>query len=142
MRDVHRQQGAAKSRRNIVTSLRLISDVDWKQLFERLSLVDVVLASESDFGNMDFPTRTLYRSAVEDLSRGSNLTELEIAGAATLAARRPQPKRRRWIAPGAETSGTLCSPVAAAPSKGRSRTGRPCEPGWRGSTNRLASAAT
>ncbi len=45
VRDVHRQQGAANvSVRNIITSLRLISDVDWKQLFERLSLVDAVLA--------------------------------------------------------------------------------------------------
>ena len=88
VRDVHRQQGAANvSVRNIVTSLRLISDVDWKQLFERLSLVDAVLAAEGGFASMDFPTRTLYRSAIEELSRGSNLTEIEIAGAATVAAR-------------------------------------------------------
>ena len=68
--------------RNIITSLRLISDVDWKQLFERLSLVDVVLPPNSDFESMDFPTRTLYRSAVEELARGSNRTELDIASAA------------------------------------------------------------
>ncbi len=42
----------------------------------------------SDFESMDFPTRTLYRSAVEELSRGSNHTELEIASAAVLAAKR------------------------------------------------------
>jgi cyclic beta-1,2-glucan synthetase len=89
VRDVHRQQGAANvSVRNIITSLRLISDVDWKQLFERLSLVDAVLAADSDFENMDFPTRTLYRSAIEDLSRGSKRAELEIASAAVLAAKR------------------------------------------------------
>ncbi len=83
VRDVHREQGAANvSVRNIITSLRLISDVDWKQLFERLSLVDAVLACDSDFESMDFPTRTLYRSAIEDLSRGSNRTELDIASAA------------------------------------------------------------
>ncbi len=76
VRDVHRQQGAANvSVRNIITSLRLISDVDWKQLFERLSLVDAVLAAEGGFASMDFPTRTLYRSAIEELSRGSDLTE-------------------------------------------------------------------
>jgi cyclic beta-1,2-glucan glucanotransferase len=89
VRDVHRQQGAANvSVRNIITSLRLISDVDWKELFERLSLVDAVLATGSDFEGMDFPTRTLYRSAVEELSRGSNRTELDIASAAVLAAKR------------------------------------------------------
>ena len=88
VRDVHRQQGAANvSVRNIITSLRLISDVDWKQLFERLSLVDAVLAADSGFKSMDFPTRTLYRSAIEDLSRGSKRAELDVASAAVLAAR-------------------------------------------------------
>ena len=88
VRDVHRQQGAANvSVRNIITSLRLISDVDWKQLFERLSLVDAVLAADSGFESMDFPTRTLYRSAIEDLSRGSKRAELDIASAAVLAAK-------------------------------------------------------
>ena len=91
VRDVHREQGAANvSVRNIITSLRLISDVDWKQLFERLSLVDAVLTADSDFASMDFPTRTLYRSAIEDLSRGSTRTELDIAGAAVLAAKQAQ----------------------------------------------------
>jgi cyclic beta-1,2-glucan glucanotransferase len=56
-------------------------------LFERLSLVDAVLATRGDFESMDFPTRTLYRSAVEELSRGSNRTELDIASAAVLAAK-------------------------------------------------------
>ena len=91
VRDVHRQQGAANvSVRNIITSLRLISDVDWKQLFERLSLVDAVLAADSGFETMDFPTRTLYRSAIEDLSRGSNRAELDIASAAVLAAKQAE----------------------------------------------------
>ncbi len=88
VRDVHRQQGAANvSVRNIITSLGRISDVDWKQLFERLSLVDVVLAADSNFESMDFPTRTLYRNAVEELSRSSGRTELDIASAAVLAAK-------------------------------------------------------
>ena len=88
MRDVHRQQGAANvSVRNIITSLSRISDADWKKLFERLSLVDVVLTWNSDFESMDFPTRTLYRSAIEDLSRGSGRTELDIASAAVHAAK-------------------------------------------------------
>ena len=45
VREVHRQQGAANvTVRNIITSLRLISDVDWQDLFEQMSLVDSVLA--------------------------------------------------------------------------------------------------
>lgn len=89
VRNVHRRQGASNvTVRNIITSLRLISDIDWQQLFERLSLVDVVFAADGPFETMDPPTRTLYRSAVEELARGSKRTELEIAGAAVLAASR------------------------------------------------------
>ena len=95
VRDVHRRQGASNvTVRNIITSLRLISDVDWQQLFERLSLVDAVFAAGSRFEDMDFPTRTLYRSAVEQLARGSRRTELEIAGAAVFSA-----NRERALAP-------------------------------------------
>ena len=89
VRDVHRRQGASNvTVRNIITSLRLISDVDWQELFERLSLVDAVFAADGPFETMDPPTRTLYRSAVEELARGSKRTELDIAGAAMLAASR------------------------------------------------------
>ncbi|MDH5535087.1 MAG: glycosyl transferase, partial [Betaproteobacteria bacterium] len=85
--DEHQRQGATNvTVRNIITSMRLISDVDWAELFENVSLVDETLRSGSDFASMDFPTRNLYRSAIEELARGSKLTELEIARAALLAA--------------------------------------------------------
>ncbi|OGA22253.1 MAG: glycosyl transferase [Betaproteobacteria bacterium RIFCSPLOWO2_02_FULL_67_26] len=84
--DEHQSQGATNvTVRNIITSMRLISDVDWTELFESVSLVDDTLRSGSDFAAMDFPTRNLYRSAIEELARGSKLTELEIARAALLA---------------------------------------------------------
>ena len=89
VRDVHRRQGAANvTVRNIITSMRMISDVDWQELFERISLVDDVLAAGTAFEDMDFPTRNLYRSAIEELARGSQRTELDIAERAVLAARR------------------------------------------------------
>ena len=47
---------------------RLISDVDWNELFERISPVDDVLSAASLFRDMDFPTRNLYRSAIEELA--------------------------------------------------------------------------
>jgi cyclic beta-1,2-glucan synthetase len=82
----HQKQGATNvTVRNIITSMRLISDVDWTELFESVSLVDDTLRSGSDFANMDFPTRNLYRSVIEELARDSKLTELEIARAALLA---------------------------------------------------------
>ena len=98
VRDVHRRQGASNvTVRNIITSMRLISDIDWQQLFERLSLVDVVFAADGPFEQMDFPTRKLYRSAIEELARGSKRTELEIADAAVSAA-----SRERQAAPTTE----------------------------------------
>ena len=87
VRDEHQRQGAANvTVRNIITSMRLISDVDWTELFERISLVDATLADGDGFSDMDFPTRNLYRSAIEELARGSDHTEIEIARRVVLAA--------------------------------------------------------
>ena len=80
--------------RNIITSMRLISDVDWTELFERISLVDDVLAGAGTFPEMDFPTRNLYRSAIEELARGSDRTEIEVARRAVLAADQAQTDAR------------------------------------------------
>jgi cyclic beta-1,2-glucan glucanotransferase len=75
-----RSKGASNlTVRNIITSMRLISDIDWAELFESVSLVDERLRAASNFSTMDFPTRNLYRSAIEQLARGSSSTELEVA---------------------------------------------------------------
>lgn len=79
----HAQQRLGASNvtiRNVITSMRLISAIDWADLVESVSLVDERLRSGSSFALMDFPTRNLYRSAIEELARGSSSTELEIAG--------------------------------------------------------------
>ena len=55
VRDEHQRQGASNvTVRNVITSMRLISDVDWAELFESVSLVDAVLRDASDFASMDF----------------------------------------------------------------------------------------
>lgn len=72
--------------RNAITSMRLISNIDWAELFESVSLVDARLRAGSAFAAMDFPTRNLYRSAIEQLARGSTVSELDIAGRAVDAA--------------------------------------------------------
>jgi cyclic beta-1,2-glucan synthetase len=88
VRDEHQRQGASNvTVRNIITSMRLLSDADWPEFFESVSLVDELLRDGSDFAAMDFSTRDLYRRAIERFARGSNLTELEIAAAALAAAR-------------------------------------------------------
>ena len=87
VREEHQRQGSgAVTVRNIITSMRAISDADWSELFERMSFVDDVLAAEGRFSEMDFPTRNLYRSAIEELARGSHRTETEIAKRAVLTA--------------------------------------------------------
>ncbi|KKC35810.1 glycosyl transferase [Devosia epidermidihirudinis] len=81
------RQGASNvSVRNVITSMRVISDIDWADLFEQVSLVDARLRAHSAFGEMDFATRNLYRSAIEQLARGSDFTELEVADKALEAA--------------------------------------------------------
>ena len=85
--DEHQRQGGSNvTVRNIITSMRLISELEWSDFFESVSLVDEALRAGSDFAQMDFATRNLYRSSIEELSRGSKLSELEIARAAAAAA--------------------------------------------------------
>jgi cyclic beta-1,2-glucan synthetase len=80
---VLQRQGASNlTVRNIITSMRLITDTDWATLFENVSLVDARFRAESDFAAMDFATRNLYRSAIEQLARGSTKSEIEIAALA------------------------------------------------------------
>jgi cyclic beta-1,2-glucan synthetase len=80
VRAEHQRQGASNvTVRNMITSMRLMSDVDWAELFESVSFIDDTLRSGSDFADMDFGTRNLYRSAIEQLARHSPLTELQIA---------------------------------------------------------------
>jgi cyclic beta-1,2-glucan synthetase len=77
---VQQRQGASNlTVRNIITSMRLITDIDWATLFENVSLVDARFRAGSDFAAMDFATRNLYRSAIEQLARGATKTEIEIA---------------------------------------------------------------
>ena len=87
--DEHQKQGASNvTVRNIITSMRLLSDLDWPEFVESVSLVDERLRAGSDFAAMDFASRNLYRSAIEELARGSRHSELEIAEAALAAAHR------------------------------------------------------
>ena len=85
--DEHHRQGASNvTVRNVITSMRAISAVDWSEVFESVSVVDAVLRDASDFAAMDFPTRDRYRAAIEELSRGSGQEELEVARRAVRAA--------------------------------------------------------
>jgi cyclic beta-1,2-glucan synthetase len=87
VREEHQRLGASNvTVRNVITSMRLISSVDWTELFESMSLVDSLLRAGSDFGQMDFPTRDLYRRAIEEISRHAPHSETDIARLALDAA--------------------------------------------------------
>lgn len=84
----HQRQGATNvTVRNIITSMRLISDVNWAEFFEAVSLVDAALCRDTHFAQMDFATRNLYRSAIENLSRRSTCSELQVTDALIAATR-------------------------------------------------------
>ena len=74
--------------RNVITTMRLVSMINWAEFFESVSPVDAVLRAGSSFGTMDFQTRDLYRRAIEELSRGSGHDEPRIAELAIAAANR------------------------------------------------------
>jgi cyclic beta-1,2-glucan synthetase len=80
VRAEHQRQAAANvTVRNVITSLRIMTTFDWRDFVEKVSLVDRLFRAESEFGAMDFATRDRYRHAVEDLARGSDRAELDVA---------------------------------------------------------------
>src|SRR5438094_2451733 len=64
-----------------ISSLRLLSAINWKEFVETLSVVEQTLRSEPAdvYGDMDFATRDRYRHVVEILARHSALSEIEMA---------------------------------------------------------------
>jgi cyclic beta-1,2-glucan synthetase len=96
IREEHHRQGASNvTVRNIITSMRLMSDVDWAEFFESVSLVDAALHASGTFEDMDFATRNLYRNAIEELARGSSMSELQIAKQVVTTAATAQNERER-----------------------------------------------
>jgi len=96
VRHAQERMGASNlSVRNVITSLRLISSVDWADLVESVSLVDARLRAASSFQTLDFATRNLYRSAIEQLARGAHCAELEVVDQALYACSRAKAERER-----------------------------------------------
>ncbi|MGZ8374149.1 MAG: hypothetical protein ACXW4A_04440 [Nitrospira sp.] len=105
----HLQQAAMSvTVRNIITSMRLTSEFNWAEFFEAVSPVDKILQGDSRYAEMDFVTRDTYRHAIEDLSRGTGLSEIDVTARAMDRARlagvephaSEQPERDRHTDPG------------------------------------------
>src|SRR4029450_13554074 len=85
---------------NIITSMRLLSSIDWPLFFERVSLVEQILREDpaGAYARMDFPTRDRYRHSVEQLAKGAKKPEQAIARAAVdlaLTAQKTTPTQDR-----------------------------------------------
>lgn len=105
----HQQQAATSvTVRHIITSMRLTSAFDWTDFFESVSSVDKILRDDSRYAEMDFATRDTYRHAIEDLSRGTGLSEIDVTARVVARARlagteshsSEQPERDRHMDPG------------------------------------------
>jgi cyclic beta-1,2-glucan synthetase len=66
---------------NCMTSLRLLSALDWNVFFERTNLVEPMLRQDpaGAYAKQDFATRDRYRQVIEKLARGTGIEEVEIA---------------------------------------------------------------
>ena len=74
---------------NIVTSMRLISNIDWDDFFESVNLIDPILAQDpaGAYSKMDFSSRDRYRHVIERIAKRTEISEQTVAEACvTLAA--------------------------------------------------------
>src|SRR5207248_5032249 len=89
----HQRQAAAQvTVGNIITSMRLLSTLDWRNFFESVSLADPVLAEDPAgvYARMNFATRDRYRNVIERVSKRTRAAELEVARAAVQLAAQAQ----------------------------------------------------
>lgn len=66
---------------NLIRSLRVISETDWEEIFESISVVEKTLRQDPAgiYARMDFKTRNLYRGAIEKLAKASRKEETWLA---------------------------------------------------------------
>ncbi len=65
---------------NIITSMRLLSTLDWRDFFESVSLIDPILRRDAAkiYAGMDFVTRDRYRDVIERVAKRTKSDELEV----------------------------------------------------------------
>jgi cyclic beta-1,2-glucan synthetase len=89
----HQRQAATQvTVGNIITSMRLLSTLDWRDFFESVSLIDPLLGNDpaGAYSKMEFASRDRYRHVVERISKRTKVAELEIAKAAVDMARKAE----------------------------------------------------
>ena len=73
---------------NIISTMRVLSALDWPTFVEAVSRVERILRRDpaGAYADMDRPTRDRYRKSVEQLSRRSGTSELDVAERAIASA--------------------------------------------------------
>ncbi|MCA1850193.1 MAG: carbohydrate-binding protein, partial [Acidobacteria bacterium] len=97
----HQRQAAAQvTVGNIITSMRLVSTLDWRDFFESVSFIDPVLGKDpvGVYARMTFSTRDRYRHVIERISKRTGATELEVARGAVELAERSKESSPRDVA--------------------------------------------
>jgi cellobiose phosphorylase len=66
---------------NAITSIRMLTQLDWREVFEAVSRVDAVLWTDPAgvYPRVDFATRDQYRHAVEEIAKHAPASEIEVA---------------------------------------------------------------
>lgn len=85
---------------NIVSSMRLLSNIDWRTFFESVSLIDPLLETDPAqvYQAMDFLSRNRYRVAIERIAKRTKTDELKVAARVieiAAAAREANPSDQR-----------------------------------------------
>jgi cyclic beta-1,2-glucan synthetase len=77
----HRQAAAQVTVGNIITSMKLLSTLDWQRFVESVSLTEPILGADpaGAYAQMDFATRDRYRHAIERIARRARASELDVA---------------------------------------------------------------
>ena len=77
----HRQAATQVTVGNIITSMRLLSTLDWRDFFESVSLIEPLLGADpaGAYLQMEFATRDRYRHVIERISKRTRSNELEVA---------------------------------------------------------------
>ena len=81
----HQRQAAAQvTVGNIITSMRLLSTLDWNDFFEKVSLIESLLGKDPAgvYSRMEFASRDRYRHVIERISKRTQASELDVAQAA------------------------------------------------------------
>jgi cyclic beta-1,2-glucan synthetase len=81
----HQRQAAAQvTVGNIITSMRLLSTLDWNDFFEKVSLIERLLGHDPAgvYARMEFASRDRYRHVIERISKRTRTNELDIGQAA------------------------------------------------------------